>query len=471
VRTIAIINQKGGCGKTTSAINLSGCLAREGYRTLLVDMDPQSHCAAGLAIPEQRIDLDIGDAMLLPSDRHFDAQRLLWRVSRDLDLAPSRMKLAGLEAARGGLAELPDKQRRLAQLLRRFEGQYDVCCIDCSPSIGLLTFNALIAADAVLIPVETSFFSLQGATKQLNTVRSLSRRLGVDIPSWFLPTIHDPESHLARDLLEELRRRAPANVCDVAIRVDPALKESASFGQPIINYAPHAPGAEDYASLAHWLIRLMSLDHHRALREQQPVAPAPSEAFDGDGEGDPPTVEMPHAGTTDPTSALAQVLSEHASHADPTDRARELAERAGDLQRRLAALADRKPSTIEETKPAPARTDERILGAREVGSGVLFVQPLHAGERVAVAGHFNDWSTTSHVMRRNDHLGVHELVIPLTDGAHAYRLFVDGRWTTDPFNPESEVNAYGERDSIVRVESRGETVTTSEGHDERHEKD
>src|SRR5437016_12709818 len=112
MRTIAIINQKGGCGKTTTAINLAATLAKHGFRTLLVDMDPQSHCAAGLAIPEQRIDLDIGDAMLAGPDDAIDPKRLFWRASRNLDLAPSRMKTAGLEASRGGLSDKPDKEHR-----------------------------------------------------------------------------------------------------------------------------------------------------------------------------------------------------------------------------------------------------------------------------------------------------------------------------------------------------------------------
>ena len=152
MRTIAIVNQKGGCGKTTTAISLSGALATLGQRVLLVDMDPQSHCAAGLAIPEGHIEQDVGDAMLASDPSKLDLNKLIWRIGRNLDLLPSRMKLAGLEASRGGLATLEDKDQRLAKVLRALSG-YDLAIIDCSPSIGLLTYNALCAADEVLIPV------------------------------------------------------------------------------------------------------------------------------------------------------------------------------------------------------------------------------------------------------------------------------------------------------------------------------
>ncbi|MEZ6234885.1 MAG: AAA family ATPase [Phycisphaerales bacterium] len=250
MRTIAVINQKGGCGKTTTAINLAGVFASRGLRTLLVDVDPQSHCAAGLAIPEQRIDLDIGDAML--DAREFDPARLLWRVSRNLDLAPSRMRLAGLEAARGGLADRPDKEQALRGVLHRLSPGYDACCIDCPPGIGLLTYNALVAADTVLIPVETSYFSLRGAAKQIDTIKSISRRLGMQTPYWLLATIHDESSALARDLLSELRREFDSRVCPVVIRSDAALKEASSFGQTIADYAPESEGAADYLALADW---------------------------------------------------------------------------------------------------------------------------------------------------------------------------------------------------------------------------
>ena len=163
MRTIAIVNQKGGCGKTTTAINLAAVFAHRGLRTLLVDMDPQSHCATGLGVPDEQIKPSIGDALLAADSENLDVASHVWEVAGNLDLLPSTMRLAGLEAPGGGLHELPDRDRRLALLLARMEDRYDRCLIDCPPTIGLLTFNALRAAREALIPVEPGFFSLRGA--------------------------------------------------------------------------------------------------------------------------------------------------------------------------------------------------------------------------------------------------------------------------------------------------------------------
>ncbi|MFN5957612.1 MAG: ParA family protein, partial [Planctomyces sp.] len=237
MRTIAIINQKGGCGKTTTAINLAGVFARRGARVLLVDLDPQSHCAAGLAIPEQRIDVQIGDAMLAVAekpDKSIDWTRLLWRVSRNLDLAPSSVRLAAIEAPRAGLAGQPDSERRLDQVLTRIADQYDLCLIDCPPSIGLLTYNALVAANEVLIPVETGFFALQGASKQVLAIKSLFKRLNVAPTYRLFATLHNPDSTLQNQVLDEFQRRFGDGVIPVVVRHDPKLREAVHFGQPII---------------------------------------------------------------------------------------------------------------------------------------------------------------------------------------------------------------------------------------------
>ncbi|MCC6660134.1 MAG: AAA family ATPase [Phycisphaerales bacterium] len=481
MKTVAIVNQKGGCGKTTSAVNLAGVLARDGYRTLLVDLDPQSHCAAGLAIPEQRIDLDIGDAMIAGPEQPLEPSRLLWRASRNLDLAPSRMKLAGLEAARGGLADLPDKDRRLAAVLLKLARDYDVCLIDCSPSIGLLTYNALAAADHVLIPVETGFFSLQGASKQVTTIRTLNKRLGVSTPYWLVATIHDEESALSRDLLDEMRRRFGQRVVPVVIRRDSTLKEAASFGQPVVEYAPQSAGAVDYRELAEWLVRTVGLSSATRPAGATPALPEETEE-------EPPLIEVaafhpsnrpvaaPEASDTIELPVAAEPQPEASGQVATLTRAQDLAQRARLLLLRRAdeqlkrvvarkvgpamepAVVEAEPkirfeppgvaSVVRESRLTNVRP---LFGARSTRSGVLLVQPLGAGRALSVAGDFNGWSPDSHAMLRNETLGVHEICIPLAPGMHRYRLVIDGRWSADPYNDATEPNPFGEPNSLIEV--------------------
>lgn len=487
VRTIAIINQKGGCGKTTTAINLAAELARARLRTLLVDMDPQSHAAAGLGVPESKLDLDVTDALLAAPGKPVPLPRMLWRAGTNLDLLPSRVRLAGLEAARGGLAEAHDKEQRLRSLLSSSFRGYDVVVIDCSPAIGLLTFNALAAADTVLIPVETGFFSLQGAFKQLNTVRTLARRLGSQPTVRIVATLHDPTNAVAGDLLAELRKRFGAKLSPVTIRFDPRLREAVSFGKPVHEYAPQSTGAADYRELARWTIELLQgvragetpsvdIDPGEDWDQARPVAAAAAHSSGAGVEGEPvvaPEVNVvagagaeaalaprvgPPTGDAPLAEASARVMS----------RIEEVARRALSMQRALgepghaegerAGAASRHPTIYIQPEPKPVSPGDsvrRLFGVRATGQGLLFVQPLDLGRHVCVAGEFNDWSPSVSPMRRNESLGIFELLVPVKPGRYRYRLVVDGVWLADRHNPTSENNPYGSSDSVVVMPEPG----------------
>jgi len=377
MRTIAIVNQKGGCGKTTTAISLAGHFASRGQSTLLVDLDPQSHCAAGLAVPEQRIDLDVGDALLANEDRPLPTDRLLWRVQRNLDLMPSRVGLAGLEAGRGRLSKIPHPERRLAEVLTRLADRYRICVLDCSPSIGLLTYNALAAATDILIPVDTGFFSLQGASRQVSTIRSMGRRMSRMTPFWLVATLHDADSPLSQDLLGELRRRFEERIAPVVIHRNAALKEAASFGVPICQYAPESDAAEEYAALAEWLIDRQLPSARSAEEEIEQGTANLEEAKQGERSAaareSPVHVRVTHR----PPPGLARRLADPRESEEP-----ENTRRAAEEQRVPTTLVEAKTSNGAERDPCLHNRLEqlRVAGAtawseRRSGTTTTLVAP------------------------------------------------------------------------------------------------
>ena len=253
MRTIAIVNQKGGSGKTTTAINLAAAFAARGERVLLVDMDPQGHCAAGLGVPESRIEFGLAQALLCEPPGGSDPLGWLWEVSRGLRLAPCTVALAGLESARGGLASLTDRDRRLERMLERIAPSFDRCIIDCPPSIGYLTFNALRAAHEALIPVETGFFAMRGAERQLATIQSLCAQVGRAPAVRVVPTLHRDGSQLSHDILGAIGRKFAAHVAPEPVGDHEVLREAASYGQSVVAFAANSPAHEDFRRLAAWV--------------------------------------------------------------------------------------------------------------------------------------------------------------------------------------------------------------------------
>ena len=252
MRTITIANQKGGCGKTTVAINLAASIAREARRVLLVDLDPQGHCAVGMAVPDEQIDLSILDCLLGRMEgQPIELSRITWQIAPNLDLAPSKASLAGLEPR---LGDRQDGEMLLHDLLQVDAHRYDYCVVDCPPHLGLLMKNGLRAANEDVIPVDTGFFSLHGLTRQLATMEQISERNGLKPVIRILPNQYDVRTKLAREIMAELRNRFKGLVYETIVNFNTKLKEGASFGQPITEFAPTSMGARDFEKLARELI-------------------------------------------------------------------------------------------------------------------------------------------------------------------------------------------------------------------------
>ncbi|MCC6580700.1 MAG: AAA family ATPase [Phycisphaeraceae bacterium] len=463
MRTIAIINQKGGCGKTTVSINLAAVLASMGHRTLLVDMDPQAHCALGLAVPEAQIERSIGDMLRVGLDGTMAMSDVIWPVSRNLDLAPSTMALAAIEQELSGAS---DRDRRLAQVLSTVQEDYEVCIVDCPPAIGLLTFNALRASQEVIVPVETGYFAMQGAFKQEATVQMLVRRTGHRVRHKVLATMYDVRTKLAREILTELKKHFGDQLLPVVINFNSKLKEAASFGQPITEYDPGSRGMQDFERLAAWL--LANPPEPPASAAAASVNPALSRAAE--------LVERARA-LSARTAALAsrmaadpQIASAERSPSlhipaidrpDPDDLSDPVDPQPNDLERHHELHELEAPSLrLQTDEPMSssvaviARLD-RVFGVRPTQQGVLFVQPLPQAAQVSVAGDFNNWSPTATPLQRDDRLGVWQTCIPMTPGRHHYRLVVDGHWQNDQYNTRMETNPFGEINNVVEVTPTG----------------
>jgi chromosome partitioning protein len=248
MRVIAIVNQKGGCGKTTTAVNLAGCLAADGGRVLVVDLDPQAHSTLGLGIDPESLDENLYDVLAEPGGEARLADVIV-TAAENLDLAPSGIVLSALEQKLAGLP-VESRTERVSAALERVGDTYDYVLIDCPPNVGLLTFNALRAAGEVIVPLETSPFAIHGVEKLLETVGLLVERIGHELTVRVLPTLYDGRTRYARETLARIRERFKDMCFDTVIRANVKLREAAAHGVPITGWARSANGAIDYGALA-----------------------------------------------------------------------------------------------------------------------------------------------------------------------------------------------------------------------------
>ncbi len=248
LRTIAIINQKGGCGKTTTAVNLGGALAQLGRKVLVVDVDPQAHATLALGVDPEEIDANLYE-VLIDTEGAAELPGIIRPVSDGLDLAPSGIVMTALEQ-RLTLDRAEDRSLRLGAALATIARRYDIALIDCAPNVGLLAINALRAAQEVIVPVELSFFALHGVEKLLDTVSLLAERAEHSLRVRLLATLFDGRTRYAREALATLRKRFGALCFDTVIRQNVRLRQAAEKGQPIVTWSPRSNGALDYNALA-----------------------------------------------------------------------------------------------------------------------------------------------------------------------------------------------------------------------------
>jgi len=400
MRTIAIINQKGGCGKTTISINLASALAARNCRTLLVDMDSQSHCSVGLAVPEEQIEQSMYDVLMgAVRQEPLNLSEILWKILDNFDLAPSTISLAAFEQQAAGAA---GSENCLRTALEQVQKNYNYTVIDCSPSVGLLTFNALRAATDVIVPVEMGYFSLHGLSKQLQTIAALTEQCPQRINVMVLASMYDIRTKMGREILAELKKHFGDKMFKTIINFNTKLKEAASLGQPISEYDPSCRGNKNFLSLADELLGTDTQVHRAEL-----------------------------------VNSLQTRLKTISATADEL-------------------LAGIKKPAHQALSQQPQRTiDEKIAdfyGIRQADGMVIFSTLYPRAQTVGLAGDFNNWNPQTAAMEKIDDKGHWQIKLPIGRGTYRYRLVVDGQWQQDPYNEATELNPFGELNSILNIQ-------------------
>lgn len=253
-KIIAVANQKGGVGKTTSAINLAASLGVLEQRTLIVDADPQANATSGIGFEPKNIKTSIYECIL----NEVEPKDIILKTeSPNLDILPAHIDLVGAEIE---MINLPNREKMMRAALNKIKDEYDFIIIDCSPSLGLITVNALTAADSVIVPVQCEYFALEGLGKLLNTIKIVQSRLNPDLEiEGMLLTMYDQRLRLANQVVEEVKMHFQNMVFDTIVHRNTKLGEAPSFGETIITFDASSKGSINYLNLAREILQKNNL--------------------------------------------------------------------------------------------------------------------------------------------------------------------------------------------------------------------
>ncbi|MCB9720791.1 MAG: AAA family ATPase [Candidatus Omnitrophica bacterium] len=413
MKIISIANQKGGCGKTTTAINLASALSQNGQRVLLLDLDPQAHASLGLDIESQD---SIYNVISKLTPRKLKIENIVQRVEDSFDLVPSNVLVGTLEQE---LSDEIGRELKLREVVEPIKGAYDYIIIDCPPSLGILTVNAIRVSDEIIVPVETSRFSMQGVDHLMDIVNLVKDRLNHEVKCRILVTMFDSRLRHSFSMLSTFKERFEEILFDTIIHINVKLKESAVMGKTVSTYDKYCRGSKDYFSLAKelLLIEKQELEAEDSAEEAAPIAP-----------------EIPKSVSAD----------------------------IADLEKSFSAVVE------EETLAEETELEERLSGGtmapmseqmqeivRQEINGIAAVRfSIEAPEAksVYVTGSFNDWSLDD-TCRMREQDGIWEAEISLKPGLYKYQFIVDGVWKEDPRNNRKERNSFGDINSLIEVKA------------------
>ncbi len=244
-RIIAVANQKGGVGKTTTTINLSASLAEQGKKVLLVDLDPQGNATSGVGVDKRELDNTVYELLL---DETSFEECLIETDFLNLSVLPSNINLSGVEI---DLLDMEEREYCLKNILDKVKEKYDFIMIDCPPSLNMLTVNAMTAADTVLVPIQCEYYALEGLSQLIHTINLVKKKLNPDLAlEGVVFTMYDARTKLSMQVVENVKRTLRENIYNTIIPRSIKLAEAPSYGMPITAYAPTSPGADSYRLLA-----------------------------------------------------------------------------------------------------------------------------------------------------------------------------------------------------------------------------